>query len=50
MAGHQLLGSERANHKLDQEFKILLRVSVTIDRVWIGNQIYWTLTLITTNN
>jgi hypothetical protein len=23
---------------------------VTIDRVWIGNQIYWTLTLVTTNN
>jgi hypothetical protein len=26
------------------------RFSVTRDGVWIGNQIYWTLTLVTTNN
>jgi hypothetical protein len=29
---------------------ITTRYSVTIDGVWIGNRIYWTLTLVTTNN
>jgi hypothetical protein len=29
---------------------VLSRVSVTIDGVWTGNWIYWTLTLVTTNN
>jgi hypothetical protein len=26
------------------------RDGVTIDGVWIGNRIYWTLTLVTANN
>jgi hypothetical protein len=26
------------------------RDGVTVDGVWIGNRIYWTLTFITTNN
>jgi hypothetical protein len=30
--------------------KILSRDGVTIDGVWIGNRIYWTLTLVTSNN
>jgi hypothetical protein len=29
---------------------ILSRDQVTIDGAWIGNRIYWTLTLVTTNN
>jgi hypothetical protein len=29
---------------------ILPRNGVTIDGIWIGNRIYWTLTLVTRNN
>jgi hypothetical protein len=29
---------------------VLLRGCVTVDGVWNGNRIYWTFTLVTTNN
>jgi hypothetical protein len=29
---------------------IVKRLNVTVDGVWIGDQIYWTLTLVTANN
>jgi hypothetical protein len=32
------------------QLKMILSHGVTRDEVWIGNWIYWTLTLVTTNN